>query len=629
MSKEVINTDLIDAYRKNVSTIWINDLGNEKTEIVPKQFEHWYLLNSNNIDESIYRYYHFPTKKMLTQSEFEEKKNSGFAGKKETAIKPYTVVFCGAYHLLPNFLNKLSGIANLEDKSKPKIKGKIVKTLCDLKPYFEDYAAGFKKGFEDFETDEIKPFLTLISDKQDYVFKVFDYVTKSIIFTHSWANLSTGFTKDGLNGYEIKDAFEDGKKEGYFYKAWSIILSNNNLFSPLFREYFVNHNLTLKEDEQPVTFENLKRLCEISLEYSKGKNWSIKDIPIEFDAITKIDLFIENLTKVGQQLVDEGKKPDEVCFIIDAIKKQKESDLANPLLKDNKTVNEYFISKLDGLKHLFSSSKIFTQSRLSYKRFANILDKMFDENFDFKPNLNYEKLTIEVIAEIKEKLFELGTKEQRDGFLKNVFRSFFDNGKDYHLYQIHTLEKAFKQLPNNEKKYSDAEFDFLYNCLLCLREIVVEVSEEALNYDIDFEDVMLWSWRHSENKKQNPFEVFVYYVSGSYVKSNSKATRTDNKTKLTINQIALMYVYEGLQITRENGNEIAKSNGHNSGEKLFQRFTFYSSLANRKGNESTKKKLLNKIELIESIIELLPTDKQEWAKDEVSILKKIYEAEYK
>ena len=82
------------------------------------------------------------------------------------------------------------------------------------------------------------------------------------------------------------------------------------------------------------------------------------------------------------------------------------------------------------------------------------------------------------------------------------------------------------------------------------------------------------------------------------------------KPELTINQIALKYVYELLQITRENGKEIARKYGHNSGEKLFQRFTYYSSTANRKGKPSpcTPKKLDNKIKLIESIIELLPND---------------------
>ena len=86
-------------------------------------------------------------------------------------------------------------------------------------------------------------------------------------------------------------------------------------------------------------------------------------------------------------------------------------------------------------------------------------------------------------------------------------------------------------------------------------------------------------------------------------------TKTENDNKqllLSINQIALKYAYEGLQITRENGNKIAKDYGYNSGEKLFQRFTYFSSSANRKGKPKlcTPKTLDNKIKLIESIIEL-------------------------
>ena len=102
------------------------------------------------------------------------------------------------------------------------------------------------------------------------------------------------------------------------------------------------------------------------------------------------------------------------------------------------------------------------------------------------------------------------------------------------------------------------------------------------------------------------------------------------KPELTINQIALIYAYSEIQITRKNGNEIAKEYGHNSGEKLFQRFTFYSSPANRKGRPQpcTPKKLKNKIELLESVLEHLPKDKQNRIKDEVSILKTIQETEY-
>jgi len=119
------------------------------------------------------------------------------------------------------------------------------------------------------------------------------------------------------------------------------------------------------------------------------------------------------------------------------------------------------------------------------------------------------------------------------------------------------------------------------------------------------------------------------WLSGLQNKASNQKSE-GQKDKLSMSRIALRYVYSGTQITRENGNLIAKEYGHNSGEKLFQKYSYYSSTANRKGrpNPCTPKKLNNKIKLIESVVELLPTDKQQRAKDEVSVLKKIHEAEY-
>lgn len=102
------------------------------------------------------------------------------------------------------------------------------------------------------------------------------------------------------------------------------------------------------------------------------------------------------------------------------------------------------------------------------------------------------------------------------------------------------------------------------------------------------------------------------------------------KPELSINQIALKYFYENKSITRDNGNEIAIQHGHNSGEKLFQRFTFFSSTTNRTGRPTpcTPKKLNNKIQLFEGVILLLPKNSQQRAKDEIQILKNIYDTEY-
>ena len=101
-------------------------------------------------------------------------------------------------------------------------------------------------------------------------------------------------------------------------------------------------------------------------------------------------------------------------------------------------------------------------------------------------------------------------------------------------------------------------------------------------------------------------------------------------TKLPLKIIALKHVYERIQITRQNGNSIAQTYGHKSGDKLFQEYTFYASSANRKGKPTpcTKVKLQNKINRLETVIELLPLDKQSTAKDEVAILRSHFDNEF-
>ena len=110
--------------------------------------------------------------------------------------------------------------------------------------------------------------------------------------------------------------------------------------------------------------------------------------------------------------------------------------------------------------------------------------------------------------------------------------------------------------------------------------------------------------------------------------------QTETKTdKLKVNQIALIHVYEGVQITRENAGEIAAKHGYtakNSGEGLFQDYTNYGSTANRKGKPTpcTPKKLKNKIELFESVVSHLSDNNKQRAIDEINILKTIFENEY-
>lgn len=217
----------------------------------------------------------------------------------------------------------------------------------------------------------------------------------------------------------------------------------------------------------------------------------------------------------------------------------------------------------------------------------------------------------------------------------------------YYMFEFFELQGFYKQYQNilftgSLSNYSDTRYkhkntegkikelnefeNYVVNSWQLFNMLLNEIQLCCIKYKIDFFKVcneLCFSTNYLDCGITLGFE--------KMQKDNLLSQSNSNQEKkLKIDQIALKYAYEGLQITRENGNEIAKEYGHNSGEKLFQRFTFFSSSANRKGkpNLCTPKRLDNKIKLIESIIELLPTDKQERAKDEVSILKKIYEAEY-
>lgn len=232
MSKKEINKGFIDYLRLNFGTInWIFDK-TEQSEIVPKELTHGYLLSNFNIDDSIYKYYHLPTSNLLSDSEFQKMKDTGFVGNKETALRPYSNIIYGAYYSRSDLVWKLTGASHMQMF----IDGKEIKYFADLIPYFKEYAKGFQDGFNEFDNKQINPFLTPFPEKQDYVNKVFEYITKNLFFKHGWANLTTGFTTNQHE--EIVAAFEDGQQQGYFYRAWSTVFSNNNLFAPLFQEYF-------------------------------------------------------------------------------------------------------------------------------------------------------------------------------------------------------------------------------------------------------------------------------------------------------------------------------------------------------------------------------------------------------
>lgn len=102
-------------------------------------------------------------------------------------------------------------------------------------------------------------------------------------------------------------------------------------------------------------------------------------------------------------------------------------------------------------------------------------------------------------------------------------------------------------------------------------------------------------------------------------------TPAKNNAYITLAELALKSYYTDQTITRKNSLEIAKLQGHNSGEKLFQLFTKYSSRQNRIGVEQTKKKNLNKLKLLESVVALLPEAHKQRVIDEINTFKAAFD----
>lgn len=242
--------DLLEKIRLNWGW-WI--FNGDVEAIVPKEFMHRHLIDNFSVSDGIEKYYYSPCRDMFTDEDYENFKSTGYVGNPETTLEPYPFSYKGAFIQRKQLYFRIRHLMY----SPENYKGNPIKTLIDLFPYFEEYAQGFKVGFDLFEDDCIKKYLPMFADKSDFINKIFEYVTKHVIFTHSWKNNHNGFTvshnvHQNLNSPgEIIKAFEDGKYQGYFYKAWTIILSNANLFESLFA------NLSNPVPSEPELIDNI------------------------------------------------------------------------------------------------------------------------------------------------------------------------------------------------------------------------------------------------------------------------------------------------------------------------------------------------------------------------------------
>src|SRR5690606_6537598 len=109
-------------------------------------------------------------------------------------------------------------------------------------------------------------------------------------------------SSETLKEGKIINAFKDGQKQGYFYKAWVNILSNNSLFAPLFKEYFDNLK---REFDKTLFFNNEVRTNDDELnkliKEAKDRflNLNDKQIAVEklWDAFERVKTYFESNKK--------------------------------------------------------------------------------------------------------------------------------------------------------------------------------------------------------------------------------------------------------------------------------------------------------------------------------------------
>jgi hypothetical protein len=289
-----INDELYHGLRLYNSTLNYHlekDIRREK--IVTKQLTHDYLISKFDINTHIEKFYFSSTEGLITDEEFNLKVKSGYLGNIKTFLKPYPFTIQGAYFHRKGLLNIISDLINLGIKYTLNGNSKL-EYLTDLTPYFNDYAQGFKAGFHEFENDCINPFLPMHSDKNDSINKIFEYLTNQKGFKSNWKNPHNGFTIsfNGRNdNKDIVKGFEDGKTQGYFYRAWSYVLSNNILFSLLFKNYYTDKI----QHQQNKTQNTLNKESLIKDPSSLEVNFEFENNFDEIEPKKVYDYFCKNL----------------------------------------------------------------------------------------------------------------------------------------------------------------------------------------------------------------------------------------------------------------------------------------------------------------------------------------------
>lgn len=384
----------------------------------------------------------------------------------------------------------------------------------------------------------------------------------------------THYIKDVLNKYSLSPA-----------KAKQIVLDNLGAYSPKWNENVIPTIIIYLDS----TSENRDVL-------------TVHDPSILFEEI-KINGFPESTSKLYNQIqaITENFDKVKLQLLQDDLKYKLEE---YEILKDIDVNNEEDQNWIENILERFTNLNLFINDIILTR----------DENIDEINNDKPQDYLSSYYSESKP-LFPFTELDLIPTYFDSKLKSYLSNRKNL-------LGSAFVEQSEIEMFKSD-EIQECDNVIQYYSELFKSRPETLKRHSAILGKQAYKIWLESPNS------IYLNRLQNEKTESLQHKPNTE-KPEFTINQIALKYVYSEIQITRVNSDEIIKNYGHNSGEKLFQQYTYFRSTSNRKAKPQpcTPKKLRNKIDLLESIIPLVPSEKQQRIRDEILILKNIEEAEF-
>jgi len=248
------------------------------------------------------------------------------------------------YHHLNNFDNIPIPLLMLfalqtenTEKSNYTIIGKYHKIHIDFTGIpMREYCRGFIDGYN----SNLVPFIDTTDSRKEIILNEATKRINGFVEHHSGKKIE----------FHEKDFYETGIYEGKRYKAWEIIFETptafNEFFAPLKNEFLKN-----MQGEKIKHYLNWTNLFN---EKYGDLDWSLKDIPENANIITTIDLQFNYLEKTIQEKInaalDKQSEINNFLTICDFLIISAKPKCIDPLEKENKDINLYWLSKCEALK---------------------------------------------------------------------------------------------------------------------------------------------------------------------------------------------------------------------------------------------------------------------------------------